>query len=158
MQTLHDADDVRRLLTQASERLNPGAQLSETDPNTWVIEFHSGGSFELEWCADGSRLVLTAALGVPPAEGEIAALNLALSYNALWRDIGDLRIARDGDDGEMLLIGELGPEDGEPETFLEALQRFESLQRWWSEAIAQSDGEQGGDAAPVDQALLLGRT
>jgi hypothetical protein len=156
MPTLHDADDVRRLLTQASERLTPSALLTETDPSTWVIEFDSGEGFQLEWCAEGSRLVLTAALGVPPAEGEIAALNLALSYNALWRDIGDLRIARDGEEGELLLIGELGPDDGEPETFHAALQHFASLQRWWSDAIAQV-GEAGGGAAPIDHALLLGR-
>lgn len=156
MHALHDADDVRRLLTQSSERLAPGAELTETDPSTWVIEFDSGNGFHLEWCAEGARLVLTAALGVPPAEGEIAALNLALSYNALWRDIGDLRIARDGEDGELMLIGELGPEDGEPEAFLAALQHFESLQRWWTQAIARA-GEPGGDAAPVDHALLLGR-
>lgn len=155
MNTISDANDVLRLLTLAGERLAPRAQLSETDANTWLIEFDSGDSFELEWCAEGSRLVLTADLGVPPAEGEIAALNLALSYNALWREVGDLRIARDGDDGELMLIGELGPEDGEPETFLAALQHFQSLQRWWTQAIAKA-GEPG-DAAPVDHALLLGR-
>jgi len=153
--TIHDADDVRRLLTQASERLTPGAQATETDATSWAVEFDSGEGFELEWCAEGSRLVLIAALGVPPPEGEIAALNLALSYNALWREIGDLRIARDGDDGELMLIGELGPEDGEPETFLAALQHFESLQRWWTQAIAKTS--EPGDAAPVDHALLLGR-
>lgn len=155
MHTIHDANDARRLLIQASEHLNPSAQLTETDPSSWWIEFDSGDGFQVEWCAERSRLVLTAALGVPPAEREIAALNLALSYNALWRDIGDLRVARDGEEGELMLIGELGPDDGEPETFRAALQHFESLQRWWSEAIAHTGDPDS--AAPFDHALLLGR-
>lgn len=156
MHPLKDPDDAQRLLTQAAERLPQITQLAEAGEAAWFLEFAgSGQGFLVEWIAERTCLVLCADLGVPPPEGEIAALNLALSYNALWREIGDLRIARDGDDGELMLIGELGPEDCEPETFLAALQHFESLQRWWTQAIAKA-GEPN-DAAPVDHALLLGR-
>ncbi len=136
MQALNDAQDALRLITQASERLSQITEVVETDEAAWFVAFDAGEGFLVEWSTEWSRLVLTAELGVPPPEGELAVLNLALSYNALWRDIGDLRIARDGDEGEMLLIGELGPDDGDPETFNAALLHFETLRRWWADKFA----------------------
>lgn len=155
MQQLRDAEEVQRLLNRAAEQLSQISQVHETDQDAWFLEFHGGGGFALEWLGESARLVLSAELGVPTPEAEVAALNLALSYNALWRDIGDLRIARDGDEGELLLIGELGPDDAEPEAFHAALLHFESLRRWWTEAITQ--GAAKGAAPSTDQALLLGR-
>jgi hypothetical protein len=155
MHPLNDATDAQRLLTQAAERLSQITLLTEADEAGWFVEFDGGEGFFVEWSSEWSRLVLSAELGVPSAEGEIAALRLALSYNALWRDIGDLRIARDGDEGDMLLIGELGADDAEPETFQAALLHFENLRRWWTDAIAQ--GAAKGAAPSTDQALLLGR-
>lgn len=154
MPTLRDAQDARSLLTRAAEQLSQITQVVEADEAVWALAF-DGGGFELEWFKDGARLVLTATLGMPPAQGEVAALKLALAYNALWRDNGDLRLARDGDDGELLLIGELGADDGEQDSFNAALLHFEALRRWWTDAIARS-GE-GSAATPIDHALLLGR-
>lgn len=153
--SLTDAEDALRLLTQAAERLPQIIRIAEADELSWFLEFADGEGFLVEWSSEWSRLVLTADLGVPPPQGELAALNLALSYNALWRDIGDLRIARDGEGGELLLIGELGPDDGDPETVDAALLHFDTLRRWWTEAIAR--GADGGDVPSSNQALLLGR-
>jgi len=148
MSALHDATDALRLLTQASERLTQITGLTETEDATWFIDFQGDGGFMAEWSTDWTRLVLTADLGQPTPEGELSALNLALSYNALWREIGDLRIARDGDEGELMLIGELGPEDGDPETFNAALLHFEALRRWWVDAIARAATSNPAPPAP----------
>lgn len=156
MHPLNDATDAERLLTQASERLPQITQLAEAGEAAWFLEFDGGGEgLLIEWISERSCLVLSTDLGVPPAEGEIAALKLALSYNALWRDIGDLRIARDGADGELMLIGELGPDEAEPDTFNAALLQFDALRRWWTAAIASAS--EASAAPPVDRALLLGR-
>jgi hypothetical protein len=158
MPPLQDAQVLERLLEQAQERLDPIAQVDRADDASWWVGFHNGGGFSVEWSAPWACVVFTADLGLPPPGGELAALNLALSYNALWREVGHLRIARDGDQGELMLIGELGPDDGDPDTFNAALLHFESLQRWWSEALARAAQPAGTDAATgIDQALLLGR-
>lgn len=156
MHTLESSQDAQRLIEQAQESLSQirDIQLAEGEEAVWRIEFDDGGDFWVEWSETWARLVLTADLPVPPAGGELAALNLALSYNALWRDVGALRIARDGDEGGLLLIGELGAQDGEPQVFNAALLRFEALRQWWSEAVTGSTDPKG---AHVDQVMLLGR-
>ena len=148
MHALNDASEALRLITQAGQRLAQVTGITEVNDSTWVIDFDGGDGFMAEWSADRSRLVLTADLGLPTPEGELSALNLALSYNALWREIGDLRIARDGDEGELMLIGELGPEDGDPETFNAALLHFEALRRWWVDAIARAATSNPAPPAP----------
>lgn len=148
MHTLNDANDALRLLTQASERLSQITGVTETEDATWFIDFRGDGGFMAEWSTEWCRLVFTADLGLPTPEGELSALNLALSYNALWRDIGDLRIARDGDEGELMLIGEMGPEDADPETFNAALLHFEALRRWWTDAIARAATSDPAPATP----------
>ena len=158
MHPLQDAQDVQRLLEQARDRLGQIAEVDGTDDASWWVGFHHGGGFAVEWSGPWACVVFTAGLGLPPPGGELAALNLALSYNALWREVGHLRIARDGDQGELMLIGELGPDDGDPDTFNAALLHFESLQRWWSDAMARAAQPAGpGAATGIDQALLLGR-
>ncbi|WP_322470430.1 type III secretion system chaperone [Hydrogenophaga sp. SNF1] len=148
MHALNDASDARRLITQAGQRLAQITGITEVDDGSWCIDFDGGDGFAAEWSPGGSRLVLTADLGLPTPEGELSALNLALSYNALWREIGDLRIARDGDEGELMLIGELGPEDSEPETFNAALLHFVALRRWWADAIARAASANPAPPAP----------
>lgn len=148
MHALNDASDALRLITQAGQRLAQVTGITEVDDSTWFIDFDGGGGFMAEWSTDWSRLVLTADLGLPTPEGELSALNLALSYNALWREIGDLRIARDGDESELMLIGELGHEDSEPETFNAALLHFEALRRWWVDAIARAASANPAPPAP----------
>lgn len=161
MHPLQDAQDVQRLLEQAQARLGQIAEVAQadgTDDAGWWVEFHNGGGFAVEWSATWACVVFTADLGRPPPGGELAALNLALSYNALWREVGHLRIARDGDQGELLLIGELGADDGDPDTLGAALLHFESLQRWWRDAMARAAQPAATRAAAgIDQALLLGR-
>ncbi len=138
MNALNTVDDAARLLAQAGERLKEHLRFAAIEPHRWYVLFKDGGAYELEWSDDWGWLVLTAELGHPPPEGERIALNLALSYNALWRQLGKLRMARDGEDGALLLIGEWGPEDADVEGFCAALIHFEGLRRWWGEAIEQA--------------------
>ena len=153
MHPIADAQDALRRLSQACDRLNETIEVLECDESGWFIGWGGGEGFLVEWCTEPSRLVMSAPLGLPAPTRETATLNLALSYNALWRDIGDLRIARDGDEGELLLIGELGPEDCEPDSVAAALLHFDRLRRWWCEAIAGGMGT-GVTSEPMDPFFL----
>lgn len=138
MHTLTNAEDAARLLAQAQERIGRHVRFVPEQPNRWYAQFSGGGGFQIEWSESWGCLVLTAPLGVPPANGEREALNLALSYNALWRQVGRLRMARDREDGELVLIGEPGIAHAAPEVFDAALVHFESLRRWWGDALSHA--------------------
>lgn len=153
MNALNTVEDAARLLALAGERLGEHLRFAAIEPHRWYVLFKDGGAYELEWSEDWGWLVLTAELGYPSPEGERVALNLALSYNALWRQLGKLRMARDGKDGELLLIGEVGPEGADVEGFCAALLHFEGLRRWWGDALSRA-GEAPPGAPPTPNQLL----
>ncbi len=141
MLTLNTAEDAARLLKQAQERIGERVRFVPLQPLHWRVVFDDGGAFQIEWSDTWGRLVLIAELGVPSVDGERQALNLALAYNAQWRQVGNLRMARDSDDGELILIGELGREAQAPETFDAALLHFEGLRRWWGGVLMHVGSE-----------------
>lgn len=141
MPTLNTAEDAARLLKQAQERIGERVRFVPLQPFHWHVVFDDGGAFQIEWSDTWGRLVLIAELGVPSAEGERQALNLALAYNAQWRQVGNLRMARDSDDGDLLLIGELGAEMATTEAFDAALLHFEGLRRWWGSVFMHAGHE-----------------
>lgn len=142
------AEHAARLMASAGERLAEHLYLAETEPGTWYLLFNGGGAYRVEWSAAWGRLVLTAGLGHPPAETQRQSLNLALTYNALWREVGNLRMARDGEGGELMLIGELDPEELDESALDSALVHFEGLRRRWSDALLKAGGS-GSDARTV---------
>lgn len=136
------ADEAVRLLTQAHEQLSEHLHIVELMQDHWRVLFNDGeGGYRIDWSPTWGRLVLTANLGRPLPGDELAALNLALSYNALWREMGNLRMARDGGDGELMLIGEWGPDDGNASAFNTTVLHFECLRRWWTGALKQAAAE-----------------
>jgi len=140
MHTIDDAQAVGHLLAQALERLDRLSEVAALDDTTWWVGFDDGQGLQVEWSPRWRRVVFTAGLGPPPSGEEAAALNLALAYNALWREVGHLRIARPDAQGELLLIGDFPPGHGDPETFNAALLHVGSLQTWWTAAIAGAMG------------------
>lgn len=157
MHAIENAQDVERLLAQAHERLAGLTRVEPVDETGWWVAFDPGGGFHVEWSAPWRCLVFTASLGPPCPGGETAALNLALSYNALWREVGHLRLARNGDQGELLLIGELGRDEGDPETVNAALVHFEALRVWWRDALRGTRPPDAARAPGIDPALVVGR-
>lgn len=153
MNALNTVDDAARLLAQAGERLKEHLRFVAIEPHRWCVLFKDGGAYELEWSDDWGWMVLTAELGYPSPEGERIALNLALSCNALWRQLGKLRMARDGEDGELLLIGEVGPKDADVEGFCAALIHFESLRRHWTNTFERVGLEPADPPSPSSQWL-----
>jgi hypothetical protein len=137
MHKLTDATGAARLLQQAQDRLAQitGVTAIDAEPDTWLIDM-GDGNFVAQWSTPWCRLILTADLGCVTASAERTTLSLSLSVNALWHELGHLRLARDGDEGALLLIGALGPEDSDPDTFNASLLHFEAMRQWCIEAIA----------------------
>lgn len=142
-----DADAAAQLLAQASEAWADRLDLVQTEVGHWSAVFGDGGCFGIDWSEHWGRLVFTGVLCIPSARSERAAMNLALSYNALWREVGNLRMARDTEDGALLLIGELDVQRTAAEALGSALLQFEGLRRRWAEALLATD-EAAPDAPP----------
>eukprot|EP00952_Eustigmatos_sp_NYUAD-ZCMA_P000074 182-Eustigmatos_ZCMA.PRE.1 len=62
-------------------------------------------------------------------------------------------MARDGEGGELMLIGELDPEDLEESALDSALVHFEGLRRRWSDALRKA-GEFGAEASVAAPPVL----
>ena len=151
MPEIRHVNDAAALLVQASQPLVERFTLIHTAAAEWCVLVEDGGAFELVWSSEWNRLMLIGALGLPAAQRELRALNMALSYNALWRETGCLRMARDAEDGSLLLIGQIDLQGSAPEAVGTALLHFEVLRRGWSEALS---GE--GAAPPAGGPLSLG--
>ncbi len=155
MHSLNYAEDAEHVLAEAQVRLGSRVQLVQAEQQLWYAVFKDGRGYRIEWSDAWGRLMLIAVLGFPTSEHEHQVLNLALSYNALWWQVGKLRMARDGEAGELMLLGELGPEDTEPDVFDSALLHFDGLRRWWGGVLTRE-----GDAfsvSPAPPPLWVGR-
>lgn len=146
------AEAAAGLLKQACGRLAEHLHLVEPQPGTWYLLFNGGGAYRAEWSEAWARLVLTADLGFPTEGAERHALNLALTYNALWREVGPLRMARDGENGELVLIGELDLAERDAHSLDSALLHFEGLRRRWAHALLHAADRAG--EAPLAPPLL----
>lgn len=74
------------------------------EQGTWAICFDDQAMVLLEWFAEQESFLLCAGLGLPPADGELAAYKAVLAYNALWRENGGAHIGMLGADGELALM------------------------------------------------------
>lgn len=146
-------DQAARLLHLARQPLVDRFQLVQTGEFDWFVLFLDGGSFRIEWSGTWARLVLVGVLCTPTAPNERRALNLALSYNALWREVGNLRMARATQAEPLVLIGEFDCQHATPEGVGSVLLHFEGLRRRWGE-ILSSDAESLPQALPSSIAPL----
>jgi hypothetical protein len=128
-------DELRQWLSQVQACIGPQLLLVETSAGRWTAAFEHGGSYQIEWSPAWGRLMLSGALGVPAPATERAALNLALSYNTLWREVGRLRMGRQSEDGTLVLIGEWDADRDDTEALSAALVNFEALRRGWSQVL-----------------------
>lgn len=148
-----DMNQARLALTQAAELLAAHATLIETEDATWFLEFEQVGGFMLEWSEELRQVVMTGELGEPRPENPLALMNIVLSFNAMWRENGGARVARDGDEGPLLLIAEVGHRAHDAHSLSRLLVHFESLRCWWLEVLSAPWDAQTG-AASLDSLML----
>lgn len=131
--TPHDIEVAFNEATKAEPELGTVTPLDNT---SWLIELTSGDDILAEWATNPPRLVLTAALARPEADQELLAYKTALSYNALWHQNGALRVARDQEEGDLLLMTDLHETRLTASLLAEDLMRFEAFRTVWRLALA----------------------
>jgi hypothetical protein len=130
--TPHDIEAALNEATKAEPELGTVTLLEDS---SWLIELTNGDDILAQWATDPPRLVLMATLARPEAEQELQAYKAALSYNAHWHQNGSLRIARDQDQGDLLLITDLLEARLTAHLLAEDLMRFEAFRTIWRLAI-----------------------
>jgi hypothetical protein len=124
----------------------------DVEAAAWRAVFDDDTELVVEWDAECSRLMVQASLGRPSEVGLLRAYEAALAYNALWRENGNARIARVGNDGELVLMFEVPAAELAVDTLQLALSSVRSVAQVWTRLIANagnSDEERSSATAPL---------
>lgn len=141
-----NSEIVGACLVQAAGLGDSIVAVLQIDDDAWTIEFEDGPICLVEWNTESAQLALSADLGVPPDERQREVQSAALSYNALWRQTGGMRVAQAGDSGELILFQELDEETTHGDALVTALDHFGSISQWWNAYVTlEFDG--AADAA-----------
>ncbi|KWT83850.1 MULTISPECIES: type III secretion system chaperone [unclassified Variovorax] len=147
--TPHDIEVAFNEATNAEPELGTVTSL---DNSSWLIELASGDDILAEWVTSPPRLVFTTALGRLEPEHELLAYKLALTYNAQGHHNGTLRLGRDHEDGDLLLMADMYPTDSAVSGLAQELMRLEASRVLWEAALqgirhSEPDEPSGIDAA-----------
>jgi len=120
----------------------------------WCVGFENESMLLLEWFGEQESFLLHAELGAPPAQGQLAAFQAALAYNAMWRENGGAHIGMVGGGGELALMLALPARSLTLAQLQQVLLGMASLAEHWRQGIAQSGSDGAGEPAmpsPMDR-------
>lgn len=155
MTELRTPEEAAACLVAAAEHSEAVEAVVELREATWLVHFETGGECVVEWAQHPLRLVLTTALGEPAPEARAKVHSAALTFNLLWGELGSMRLAKDDEDENLLLINDVFPQDESSRHIVLAneMLRLEGLRLLWSmyiESAVAADGE----APKVPSAML----
>lgn len=154
---LNTPESAARCLVAAAEHCEALVAVVELSPGTWFVQFETGGECVVEWAERPARLVLTAGVGEPRDSAREGIYASCLEFNTLWSEIGSMRLAKDDEDTQLLLISDFTADDEEkPHVALaHALLRLEGMRLFWSLIVDNAADE--GSARQTFEALAMQR-
>lgn len=158
MNDITTPDSAAACLVAAAEHSEAVEAVVELSEGTWLVHFETGGECVVEWAESPRRLVVTTALGEPGDAARARVHEAGLTFNLLWGELGCMRLAKDDEDDNLLLIGDVFPGDGGEAHVLLAneLLRIEGLRLFWSMYIDRA-GNTPDQAAPDVTSMMLTR-
>lgn len=131
---MSELERVKEIITEMARHDEEIAVILQKADNVWEVGYEDV-AIELELHEGSGRLVMTADLGVPPAERRLAVFEALLSYAMLWRDTGFVRAAAAGGDGSPSLIADVGVADLRAPVLTDILANFAGKSRVWREYV-----------------------
>eukprot|EP01037_Dinobryon_pediforme_P021554 gene21554-22449_t len=125
-------DTVRQLLADAAAQADIIDTVVEGEGARFEIGLTDNGSILVEFDPGSGRLMLTTAIGQPPAERRAEVLELLMSYNALWLETGGVRAASGGRDEPMLLMIDVFVFGLSADQIARLVENFAGRARLWS--------------------------
>lgn len=105
-----DARKIGQLIAETGPGDDAILAVVQTGDDSWVIRYEHV-DVDLELDAETARLVLSAEIGVPPAERRLSIYELLLAYSLLWRETGGIRMALTGAGGAAVQLVDLAAAD-----------------------------------------------
>jgi len=143
-----------RLLTLLSELESSKPRVVQVkrraDTDAWSMRSRDGTTWLAQWRAEPARLLLTAVLGKPADASQQMLLEAALSYNALMRENGAIRLAMRETSPELILVRDLYVDGLTLSQLGPALSDFASSVRMWSVFVANQSVAANDAAEPAD--------
>jgi hypothetical protein len=120
------------------------------DADAWSMRSRDGTTWLAQWRAEPARLLLTSVLGKPADASQQMLLEAALSYNALMRENGAIRLAMRESSPELVLVRDLYVDGLTLAQLGPALSDFASSVRMWSVFVANQSVAANDAADPAD--------
>lgn len=151
MNTLSSPEAAAHCLVAAAEYCEALEAVVELMPGTWLVHFETGGECLVEWAASPRHLVLTAGVGEPSTPARAGIHASCLEFNTLWSEMGAMRLAKDHEDDQLLIINDLTLDDEEQAhvDLANALLRQEGMRLFWS-LIVDNATQENAEARPLD--------
>jgi len=148
---LTDPDNLTERLLEIAPLTDHILSIAQFDDGAWALGFEDDTVVTMEWARHPERVVLSATIGAPPPEREAEVFETALSYTALWQESGGAKVAKGGEDGELILIRELHPELDDGWELLPVLEHFSNVAAWWKHYVSIAPtSEFAAQATPLD--------
>lgn len=156
MNAFSSADAAARCLVAAAEHAEALEAVIELAPGSWFVHFETGGECLVEWAESPHRLVITAGVGQPRPEVQAKVHATCLGFNTLWSELGAMRLARDDDDGELLLINDLQAADAAeaPVLLANTLLRHEGMRLLWTLLVNNAETNEDNPSRALDLLAL----
>jgi hypothetical protein len=120
------------------------------DTDAWSMRSRDGTTWLAQWRAEPARLLLSSVLGKPADASQQMLLEAALSYNALMRENGAIRLAMRETSSELILMRDLYVDGLTLSQLGPALSDFASSVRMWSVFVANQSVAANDAAEPAD--------
>ncbi len=155
MSTIDTPDSAAQCLVAAAEHCEALEAVVELMPGSWFVHFETGGECLVEWATSPTRLVVTTGVGEPRESARASVHASCLEFNTLWSEMGSMRLAKDDEDAQLLLINDFTVDDGEVAhvALANALLRHEGMRLFWS-LIVDNATDAPGAGRPLDMLAM----
>ena len=129
------AQDMRSVVTGTGaldERIDLVLQTGDAE---WMVRY-GDVEVDIEFDADSDRVMISADLGVPPADRRADIYELLMAYALLWRETGGLRAGFSPTDRALSLMGDFGAEGLTPHMLASVIANFSGTVAIWRQAVA----------------------
>lgn len=136
-------DRIQLLIEELGPATEEVAEVQQQGEGEWTVFFDDESAVGLDFVPEQEKLVLSAELGAPPAEGKAATYEFVLIYNFNWTESGGIKVGLDAPDGSLELMFELNSASLDLPTLQLVLASFAEKARAWRELIAAGIGGAG---------------
>ena len=143
-----DKATLTLLIEEAAPLAGAGPLMAYTDRDAWLLSWDGDTMLDLEHDPAADRVVLAGGIWTPADAARPRVCEMLLQYNYIWTETGGLRMALDGQPGQVVLMFELPATQLNVSRLSTVLVNMVGVQRAWRELLRQIDkaAESGQEA------------